>query len=161
MSKMGQNNSCGITEKQFNSYINRWTHRVPKSCVKKLVKEWGHPTGVSKHSVIWEIEEREPYISIEVKDELVKPHNYFIYTTISMKKIKTSDVSELLKITKNLIVDVRKQEITVRTNSLELNDVILSFVIDIIEGTTTKTEYQTRIKKKIITQNYLSLSKNI
>ncbi len=55
--------------------LTQWTHKHPEEYAKKLIKVWGSPTGVSKHSVSWEMDKRKPYIKVTVVDELI-PHKF-------------------------------------------------------------------------------------
>ena len=147
--------------------LTQWTHKHPEEYAKKLIKVWGSPTGVSKHSVSWEMDKRKPYIKVTVVDELIphkfpKPHYDDIYTTISVKgygKLIDNHVCIFAKISSSILVDVLKQEVTARCGGLGKNDVTLAFVVDTLQNKIkpTKNEYARRINKDIVTRKELDI----
>lgn len=50
-----------------------WIHKKAKKLALSTIDKFGIPSGISRHSVTWEIENKKPYIEITVRDE---PKNY-------------------------------------------------------------------------------------
>lgn len=145
-------------------------NKIPEEYAYKLKKVLGNPTGYSKCSVIWEFEDKKPYIDVVVKDEYVK-HTYpkehydFVYSRISLKPyikaINENKVCDLKKVTGSIFIDTLKKEAWARCGGLTANDVSLAFIIDVLQNRTdaTKNEYAKRIQNKIITRKELNLHK--
>ncbi len=149
------------------STINKWKNEHPKYYAQQLINKFGGPTCISKHSATWDIKDKKPYIEIKVVDEWIshkfpQPHHDDIYTTISLKnykRISPEVACNLMKVSGSILIDLLKQEATVRCAGLMKNDVTLSFVIDVLMGKAlaTRKEYARRIKNNIITRKELNL----
>lgn len=115
---MGTSQSVSIED--IEDVFKTWKNSGAKNYAKKLMNVWGPPTGMGKHFVVWEIEERKPYIEIKVMDE----KNDYVYTTILAKKIKPNHKPEW----KNFVIDFSKLEVTAKGKNLAKNDETLSSI---------------------------------
>jgi len=105
--------------------ISNWTNENVKREYESILISLGAPTHISNKPngiVIW-----QPTDKSVVEHILRDENNNFFYTTVKMN-LNRDIVNNILNINKSIIVDLVKNTITVRSNSIEQNMEIIKSV---------------------------------
>jgi len=129
---------------------SHFTNPEATSYVKQLTTWLGTPSLSGDHIVGWEKKTLyDPYVRITITD--VEDNFITSYSTISPTIEQTYLI---LKVAPNTLIDLKRGEVGVMSNSLLINDITLSFIEDIINENMLGISdiYEERLKKKIVTQ---------
>ena len=138
--------------------LSNWKYNKPKKVLSKLISELGDPTYIiNKRNglVRWDITKDNVGFVHLLKDEEIKncipiKQNEFFYTTITCY-IPPNKVVDILKIPGSIFLDLLKNEITVRSDSIDGNYAILRTIIDHVDNIKSiNSNYKNNIKKKPI-----------
>jgi|SaaInlStandDraft_6_1057023.scaffolds.fasta_scaffold00510_5 hypothetical protein len=104
--------------------ISNWDNNIPKSEYESILSKLGAPTHVSNKPngfVIWQSTNNLVIEHIMRDEQIYNNSNYeFLYTTVKLI-VSNDDIMKIINLSKSITIDLLKNTITVRSNSLSNN----------------------------------------